>query len=360
MRNNILQFKSFHKKDSLMTDPVAQMRRIILARRPEGAATEDDFAFETVPAPELAEGQVLVAVEALSLDPYMRGKMNSARSYTPPVEIGGVMEGGGVGRVLASRDARFVPGDTVFGMTGWADHAVLQGRELRKLDPGLPPSTALGVLGMPGFTGWYGLTGPGAPKAGETVVVAAATGPVGAMVGQIAKARGLRAVGIAGGEEKCRMGREVFGFDAMIDHRAHADARSLRKALAEACPDGIDIYFENVAGMVLDAVLPLMNTHGRIPLCGMVAWYQGGGTGDGTDRLPRLWRQALVSRLTITGFIIMDHWDQYGTFLKEVAPMVADGRIRHVEDVAQGLDAMPRAFIAMLAGGNLGKQIVKV
>lgn len=342
-----------------MTDTDRMMRRIVLASRPEGAASAENFRLETVPAPTLCEGAVLVKMSHLSLDPYMRGRMDDARSYASPVALGDTMEGGGVGTVLESRDPGFAPGDTVFGMSGWADHAVLPGRHLRKLDNSIPPSAALGVLGMPGFTGWYGLTGPGAPKAGETLVVAAATGPVGSMVGQIAKARGLRAVGVAGGAEKCRIGREVFGFDAMIDHRAHEDAASLRKALAAACPDGVDIYFENVAGKVLEAVLPLMNAGGRIPVCGMIAWYEGAGA-SGADRLPALWRRVLVNRLSVTGFIISDHWDRFGDFLAEVAPMLAEGKLQWREDVAEGLEAMPAAFLSMLRGGNTGKQIVKL
>ncbi|MRX51138.1 zinc-binding dehydrogenase [Paracoccus sp. S-4012] len=335
------------------------MHRIVLARRPQGAPTPESFRLETLPLPQPGEGEVLVRVTSLSLDPYMRGRMDDAKSYAPKVELGEVMTGGGVGTVVESRAEGFAPGDVVFGMTGWADHAVLRGKELRKLREGLPASTALGVLGMPGFTGWYGLTIPGAAKAGETVVVAAATGPVGSMVGQIAKAKGLRAVGIAGGREKCAMGRDVFGFDAMIDHKAHTDARSLREELAAACPDGVDIYFENVGGMVLEAVLPLMNTHGRIPLCGTIAWYGGADT-SGPDRLPKLWRQILVNRLSITGFIIFDHWQHFPDFMAEVAPMVEEGRLAYVEDVAEGLEAMPQTFISMLKGGNLGKQIVRL
>lgn len=342
-----------------MTDQTRQMRRIVLDNRPQGAATEDNFRIETLPVPTPGDGEVVIRVTDLSLDPYMRGKMDDAKSYTPKVELGAVMEGGGVGEVIESRAPGLAPGDRVFGMTGWADHAVLPGKMLRKLPDGIAGSAALGVLGMPGFTGWYGLTDLGAPKEGETLVVAAATGPVGSMVGQLAKARGLRTVGIAGGADKCAMGRDMFGFDAMIDHRAHDDARSLRAALAEAAPGGVDIYFENVAGKVLDAVLPLMNVGGRIPVCGMAAWYQGGGQSE-HDRLPRMWRSILVNRLTVTGFIITDVWNRYDEFLDEVAPMVMGGQIRHVEDIAEGLDAMPAAFISMLAGGNKGKQIVRL
>ena len=223
-------------------------------------------------------------------------------------------------------------------------------------------TAALGVLGMPGFTGWAGLTEYGRPKAGETLVVGAATGPVGSMVGQLAKSLGLRVIGIAGGAEKCQMAIETFGFDACLDHRAYDDAKALRAALADACPDGIDIYFENIAGKVLEAVLPLMNVGGRIPLCGMIAWYNAGALGANqggeVDQLPKLWRTILVKRLHVHGFIITDHFHRFGDFLKQVGPKVAGGEIRFVEDLAVGLENAPAAFMAMLGGGNTGKQIV--
>jgi NADPH-dependent curcumin reductase CurA len=285
--------------------------------------------------------------------------MDDAKSYAPSVDIGGTMTGQGVGRVIESKAKGFAVGDTVTGITGWASHACLPEAALRKLDPSLPPSTALGVLGMPGLTGWVGLHTFGKPKAGETLVVGAATGPVGSMVGQLAKAAGLRTVAIAGGAEKCRLATETFGFDAAIDHRAYPDAASLRAAIAEAAPNGVDIYWENVAGQVLEAVMPLMNTHGRIPLCGMVAWYGGANVAE-TNQLPGMWRSILVKRLQVSGFIIFDHWDQYPAFLKEVSPKVAAGEIAYLEDVAEGLENAPEAFIAMLKGGNTGKQIVRL
>ncbi|MFP4273812.1 MAG: NADP-dependent oxidoreductase [Paracoccaceae bacterium] len=337
----------------------AQMKRIVLASRPQGAADESNFRMETVPMPEPAEGEVLVRISHFSLDPYMRGRMDAGPSYAAPQELGAVMGAGAVGRVVASRDPGLAEGDMVFGMMGWADHHCLPGRELRKLPEGLPPSAALGVLGMPGFTGWLGLTEFGDPQQGETLVVAAATGPVGSMVGQIARLRGLRTVGIAGGAEKCRLATETFGFDACLDHRAHDDARSLRAALKEAAPQGVDIYFENVGGKVLEAVLPAMNTFGRIPLCGMIAWYDGTDAA-GPDRLPMLWRSILVKRLAVRGFIISDHWDRLDSFLSEVAPLVMSGKVTYLEDVAEGLEAAPRAFLSMLKGGNTGKQLVRV
>ncbi|MEY8843301.1 NADP-dependent oxidoreductase, partial [Cribrihabitans sp. XS_ASV171] len=230
------------------------MKRIVLASRPEGAPSEDNFRLETADMPQPGEGEVLVRVHYMSLDPYMRGRMDDAKSYAAPVPIGGTMEAGGVGEVLVSNDPRFQPGDFAFGMFGWATHGVQPAKMLRKIDPDqLPITTALGVLGMPGFTGWFGLTELGRPKKGETLVVAAATGPVGSMVGQVAQLAGLRTVGIAGGEEKCRLATETFGFDGCLDHRAYDNAKDLRAALSQECPDGIDIYFENVGGKVLEA-----------------------------------------------------------------------------------------------------------
>ena len=339
------------------------MRRIVLAARPEGRPEEGHFRLEEGPVPEPGPGEVLVRVQWLSLDPYMRGRMDAGRSYAKPVEIGDTMEGGTVGEVVASR-CDIPEGAIVLGQLGWTTHAVAPAGALRVLDPdAAPPRTALGVLGMPGFTAWYGLTEIGRPREGETLVVGAATGAVGSMVGQLARARGLRAVGVAGGPEKCAFAREELGFDACLDHRAH-DARSLREALGEACPRGVDVYFENVGGDTLEAVLPLMNANGRIPVCGMIAWYDlgglGGGPAAGTDRLPRAWRTILVSRLAVQGFIVSDHWDRLPEFLAEVAPMVRDGRVRFREDVAEGLEAAPRAFLAMLRGGNFGKQLVQV
>ena len=336
----------------------SQMRRITLARRPSGMPVPEDFALMTGPLPDPADGEVLIEVTHLSLDPYMRGRMDDVKSYAPSVEIGGTMVGQGVGRVLVSKAENFAPGDTVTGMTGWANHAVLPGKELRKLDDSLPPSTALGVLGMPGFTAWTGLRKYGQPKAGETLVVGAATGPVGSLVGQLAKAAGLRTVAVAGGPDKCQLAMDTFGFDAAVDHRAHPDAGSLRKALAAEAPDGIDIYWENIGGKLLEAVLPLMNTHGRIPVCGTIAWY--GGMDDIADRLPMAWRSILVKRLHVTGFIIFDHWADFPQFAKELTPKVAAGEIAFLEDLAMGLESAPAAFISMLTGGNTGKQIVQI
>lgn len=338
-----------------MTD---QMRRIALARRPKGMPVPEDFSLETAPMPEMAPGNVLVEVTHLSLDPYMRGRMEAVGGYAASVDLGGTMVGQGVGRVLRSAADGFAEGDLVTGMTGWASHALLPAQDLRKLDNTLPPSTALGVLGMPGFTAWTGLREFGRPQAGETLVVAAATGPVGSLVGQLAKAAGLRTVAVAGGAEKCQLAVETFGFDAAVDHRAFAGALALREAIAAETPDGIDIYWENVGGKVLEAVVPLLNTHGRVPLCGTIAWY--GGADATEDRLPLVWRSILVKRLSVNGFIIFDHWDRFPEFLAEMTPRVAAGDFAFLEDVAEGLENAPGAFISMLQGGNTGKQIVKL
>jgi NADPH-dependent curcumin reductase CurA len=341
------------------------MQQIVLANRPEGAPKDTDFRLESLALPQPGEGEVLVKLHYMSLDPYMRGRMDDAKSYAAPVPIGGRMEAGGVGEVIASNSPYFAPGDFAFGMFGWASHGCLPARDLRKLDPNVAPITAaLGVLGMPGFTGWHGLSAYGRPKAGETLVVAAATGPVGSMVGQLAKQAGLRVVGIAGGADKCRLAVESFGFDACLDHRSYDDARALRQDLKEACPKGIDIYFENVGGKVLEAVLPLMNPHGRIPVCGMIAWYNAGGLGAGATDVPltgpNIWRNILVKFLSVNGFVISNHFDRYPEFLKEVAPLVAKGEVRFLEDIAEGLENAPAAFRSMLKGGNTGKQIVKL
>lgn len=344
-----------------MTD---QMTRITLASRPVGAPTPDNFGVEQDPIPTPGVDEVLVRVHYMSLDPYMRGRMDDAKSYAAPVPLGGTMEGGAVGEVIASNSDAFRPGDFAFGAFGWATHGVQPAKMLRKIDPAHGPITAsLGVLGMPGFTGYHGLMEYGRPKAGETLVVAACTGPVGSMVGQLAKSMGLRTVGIAGGADKCALAVETFGFDACIDHRAYDDARALRKALRSACPDGVDIYFENVGGKVLEAVMPMMNPFGRIPVCGMISWYNAGGLGAGAAAhmsAPHIWRPILVNFLSVNGFIISNHWDRFGDFLREVGPKVASGEIKVVEDVAEGLENAPEAFIGLLEGRNRGKQIVKV
>jgi hypothetical protein len=334
-------------------------RRIVLAERPKGKPTEDNFRLEQGELPAPGEGQIAVRTIWLSLDPYMRGRMDDAKSYAEPVAVGATMEGEGVGEVIASRHRGFVPGDIVVGRTGWASHALLEGAGVRKVDPALAPiSTALGVLGMPGHTAWVGLNRIAEARPGETIVVSAATGAVGSVVGQLARLMGLRVVGVAGGAEKCRYAEQELGFDACLDHRA-ADARALAEGIRRAAPDGVDIYYENVGGKTLEAVLPNMNTFGRIPLCGMIAWYSGQGVAEAM-RVPALWRTILVRRLRVQGFIVFDHDDSFGAFLEEVAPLVRERRIRYRESVAEGLENAPRAFLKMLEGGNFGKQLVRV
>lgn len=332
-------------------------RRVVLARRPKGAPVPDDFRLETAPLPQPGDGQLLLRTLWLSLDPYMRGRMSDAPSYSPPVAIGGVIVGGTVSRVVESRHADFRPGDLVMGYTGWQDHAISDGVGLRKLPPGTAPlSHALGVLGMPGFTAYMGLLDVGAPKPGETVAVAAATGAVGSVVGQIAKIKGCRAVGIAGGPDKCRYAVETLGFDACIDHRA----TDFPQQLAAACPKGIDVYFENVGGHVLDAVLPLMNMRGRIPVCGMIAQYNAAGPALDLDRRPALLRAILVKRLRVQGFLIFDYEPRFGEFLAAMAAWLKQGRIKYREDVVEGLENAPAAFIGLLEGRNFGKLLVRV
>lgn len=343
-----------------MTD---NCRRIVLASRPTGAPVPENFRLEEGPVPTPGPDEVLARVIYLSLDPYMRGRMDDAKSYASPVAIGGTMEGGCVAEVISSNSPDFKPGDIVNGMFGWTSHGVLPANQLRKIDPDVAPiSTAVGVLGMPGLTGWVGLNEFGRPKAGETLVVAAATGAVGSMVGQLGKLYGLRVVGVAGGADKCAYAVEELGFDACLDHRAAADAGTLREQLASECPDGVDIYFENVGGKTLEAVLPLMNIGGRIPICGTIAWYNTGGPvdGKGVDNLPKVWRSILVKRLSINGFIIFDHYNRYPEFVKEVGSFLREGKLHYRESVADGLENAPEAFINLLKGGNFGKQLVKV
>lgn len=337
-----------------------KMNRVVLARRPKGDPVAEDFRLETAELGAPGEGEVLVRVTALSLDPYMRGRMDDVKSYADPVQIGDTMEGGTVGIIEASNDPNLAVGDRVFGMLGWRSHGIVMGKTLRKLDPSVPMNTALGVLGMPGFTAYAGVTAFGSIKEGETLVVGAATGPVGSMVGQLAKARGARVVGVAGGAEKCKLAVEKFGFDACVDHRAHGSAEEMRKALAAECPKGIDVYFENVGGPTLGGVLPLMNLSGRIIICGMIAWYSGATDETGSMPLQKLWRMALVKRLKIFGLLQNDHVHLFGDFQRDVAPKVANGEIAYLEDIADGLENAPEAFQGLLKGRNMGKQIVQI
>ncbi len=339
-----------------MNEPV--VRQIVLASRPNGPPTAENFRLEEMPMPKLPPGGLLLRVLYLSLDPYMRGRMDDAKSYARSVGVGEVMTGESVCEVLASDRRGFSPGDIVLAHTGWRTHAAWDGPATRKLDPAVAPiTTGLGVLGMPGFTAYAGLNLIGKPKAAETVVVAAASGPVGALVGQLAKMAGARAVGIAGGAEKCRYVVEELRFDAAIDHRAS----DFPAKLAAACPKGIDVYFENVGGAVWQAVLPLLNTFARVPVCGLIAQYSAAGPAAGVNLLPATMRAILTKSLTLRGFINYEFAaEHYPTFLKTVAAGVADGRIRYREDVTDGLENAPAAFMGMLQGKNFGKALVRL
>lgn len=333
-------------------------QRIRLASRPTGSPTPADFLVETAEIPEPADGQVLLEILYLSLDPYMRGRMSAAKSYAEPVEIGAVMEGGTVARIAVSRHPGYRAGEIVLSHSGWRSFALSDGADLRRLDPAAAPvTTALGVLGMPGFTAYSGLLTIGRPQPGETVVVAAASGAVGSAVGQIARIKGARTVGVAGGPEKCAFVREELGFDAAVDHRAP----DFPERLAAACPDGVDVYFENVGGAVWDAVFPLLNPFARIPVCGLIAQYNDGpDLPAGPDRLPGVMRAVLSKSLTLRGFIQRDFADQRPEFYRQAAEWIAEGRLRYREDIVEGLENAPAAFIDLLRGRNFGKLIVKV
>lgn len=333
-------------------------QQILLDNRPQGEATVDNFRLVTTDTPALQDGQVLVRHHYLSLDPYMRGRMNDSKSYAASQPLGEVMIGGTVGEVVESRHPAYVVGDKVVGMGGWQEYSVADGNTpgmLRKVDTThVPLSAYLGAVGMPGVTAWYGLVKIIAPKAGETVVVSAASGAVGSAFGALAKARGCRVVGIAGGPDKCRYVTEELGFDACIDHRANGDLKSMARALKEACPDGIDGYFENVGGYILDAVLLRANAFARVAVCGMIAGYDG-------QPLP-LQNPALIliNRMRVEGFIVSEHMEVWPEALKELGGLAASGKLRPRETIAQGLAAAPEAFLGLLKGKNFGKQLVKL
>ena len=337
-----------------MTDTNTQ---ILLRARPVGEPTAEDFSIVNSEVPTPAEGEVLLRTRFLSLDPYMRGRMSDAPSYAAPTALGDVLPGATVAEVVESRDPSRQVGDVVLAYGGWQSFSVAPAQHTRRLDPSVAPvSTALGVLGMPGFTAYAGLTQIGQPKPGETVVVAAATGPVGATVGQIAKILGCRAVGIAGGPEKVAHLTEL-GFDAALDHRAP----DFKEQLKAAVPDGIDVYFENVGGHVWNAVLPRLNKFARVPVCGIVAHYNDTAAPEGPDRAPGLMRHVLNKSLLIRGFI-QDEFvpDHQQTFLTEAAGWLAEGRLRYREDIIEGLENAPAAFNRMLRGQNFGKTVIKV
>ncbi|MEH6733854.1 MAG: NADP-dependent oxidoreductase [Shewanella sp.] len=335
-----------------------QNRRIVLASRPQGEPVANNFRLETVNKPVPAEGEVLLRAVYLSLDPYMRGRMNDAKSYADPVAIDDVMVGAAVSQVEESNHPDYKVGEWVLAFGGWQDYLVSNGEGLMKLgDNPSHPSYALGIMGMPGFTAYMGLLDIGAPKAGETVVVAAATGPVGATVGQIAKLKGCRVVGIAGGAEKCRYAKEVLGFDECIDHKAADFAQQL----TAHCDNGIDVYFENVGGKVFDAVMPLLNTGARVPVCGLISQYNATSLPDGPDRLSLLMGTLLVKRIKMQGFIIFDDYgDRYPEFAKDMGQWLGEGKIQYREQIVDGLENMTTAFIGLLKGENFGKVVIKV
>lgn len=333
-------------------------QQVHLDNRPTGEAVASNFKLVTSETAALQDGQVLVRHHFLSLDPYMRGRMNDTKSYTAAQPLGEVMGGGTVGEVVESKHPKFAVGDRVVCMGGWQQFSVVDANEpasLRKVDTThVPLSAYLGAVGMPGVTAWYGLVKIIEPNAGETMVVSAATGAVGSAFAALSKARGCRTVGIAGGPDKCRYAVDELGFDACIDYKLHHDAPSLSKALREACPNGIDGYFENVGGMVLDAVLSRMNAFGRIAVCGMIAGYDGAP-------LPMTYPALiLVSRLKLQGFIVSEHMEVWPEALKELGTLVASGKLRARECIAQGLEAAPEAFLGLLKGKNFGKQLVKL
>ncbi|EHD2251236.1 NADP-dependent oxidoreductase [Vibrio vulnificus] len=338
-----------------MTQPTN--RQIVLASRPVGAPTAENFALKQSDIPTPAQGEMLLRSVYLSLDPYMRGRMSDAKSYAEPVGIDEVMVGGTVCQVEVSNHAEFELGEWVLAYTGWQDYVISNGEGLIKLGKQPShPSYALGVMGMPGFTAYMGLLDIGQPKEGDTLVVAAATGAVGSMVGQIGKLKGCRVIGIAGGEEKCQFAKETLGFDECIDHKA----TDFAEQLAKVCHNGIDIYFENVGGKVFDAVMPLLNTGARIPLCGLISQYNATSLPEGPDRMSMLMAQLLIKRIKMQGFIIFDDYGhRYGEFAADMSQWLAQGKIHYREHLVQGLENAPDAFIGLLEGKNFGKMVVQ-
>ena len=336
------------------------MQRVALASRPNGWPTVDNFSLEEAQTPSPGPGQFLARTVWLSLDPYMRGRMDDGPSYAKPVEIGGTMEGGTVSEVIDSNHPDYKPGDIVVGRLGWATHGVSDGQGVRKVDPAIAPiSTALGVLGMPGHTAYVGLNRILDAKQGESICVSAASGAVGALVTQLARIKGMTVVGVAGGPDKCAYVTDELGADACIDHRAAADGKEMAKLLKEAAPGGFDCYFENVAGKTLEGVVPNMREFGRIAICGMISLYSGNTMGD-QNQLPRIWRSLLVKKMRAQGFIVTDHIDMLPAFLEEVGPLVNSGKVKFRETVTEGLENAPEAFLGLLRGENFGKQLVRV
>ncbi|WP_138936247.1 NADP-dependent oxidoreductase [Roseovarius arcticus] len=341
-----------------MTQSKTQNRQFVLAERPKGEPNENTLRLETGELPEPGKGQMLLRNEYLSLDPYMRGRMSDAPSYAAPVQIGDVMVGGTVAQVVTSDVDGFEQGDWVVAFGGWQDYALSDGTGVINMGKQPQnPSWALGVLGMPGLTAWAGLTQIGQPKSGETLVVAGASGPVGATVGQIGKILGLRVVGIAGGAEKCAHVVDTLGFDACVDYKADGFAKALKSAVA----DGIDIYFENVGGAVFDAVMPLLNTSARIPVCGLISQYNATSLPDGPDRLSLLMGTILRKRMTMRGFIVFDDFGHlYPEFSRQMGDWVTQGKIQYREEMIDGLEQAPAAFVGLLKGEAFGKRVIKL
>jgi hypothetical protein len=326
-------------------------QRIVLAARPQGGVAPTDFRLEAVPVPEIGEGQLLVRNHYLSLDPYMRMRMEDIKSYAAPQAIDEVMVGGTAGEVIASKNPKFAVGDKVVGMLGWSEMGVSDGSMLKKVDSTqIPLSAYLGIVGMPGMTAWYGLNKILQPKPGQTIAVSAASGAVGSVVGQLAKLQGCRVIGIAGGKAKCQLVIDSFGFDACVDYKAG----NLFRDIKAAAPDGIDGLFENVGGVVMDASLNQMNPFGRVALCGMISGY------DGQPMPVHALHKVLSMRLMVQGFIVSEHLELWPQGLSELGQLVATKKLNYRETIAEGLAAAPEAFIGMLRGKNIGKQLVKL
>jgi NADPH-dependent curcumin reductase len=339
-----------------MNLPITKNRQILLASRPDGEPSAGNFKLVEVEIPRPAPGQMLVRTIYLSLDPYMRGRMNAGPSYSAPVEINEVMPGQSVCEVIESNIPDFRSGDMILAETGWQDYSVTGAERVQKIDPSIVPSSySLGVLGMPGLTAYTGLLNIGKPQPGETLVVAAASGAVGSVVGQIGKIKGCRVVGIAGGQDKCRFVKEELGFDACLNHREP----ELDKRLKAACPDGIDIYFETVGGAVFDAVLPLFNPFARIPVCGLIAHYNLKELPPEPNQVPLLMRAILAKRLTFRGFIYFDYASEFSKFIRETQIWLREGRIKYREDITNGLERAPWELIRLLKGENFGKKIIR-
>jgi NADPH-dependent curcumin reductase CurA len=335
----------------------ASNRRIVLASRPVGKPTADNFRLETQAIPEVQDGQMLLKTRYLSLDPYMRGRMNAGDSYAARVELDQVMVGGTVSEVVSSRNSGFAPGDLVTAYSGWQEYAVTDAAGIMKLDPRITqPSYALGVLGMPGLTAYVGLLDIGQPKAGDTVVLAASTGAVGSLVGQIAKLKGCRVVGIAGAAEKCKYAVDVLGYDACVSH--YDD--DMAQQLAAHCPDGIDVYFENVGGSSWEAVMPLLNKYSRVPVCGLIAHYNQTELPAGPDRMSQLQGLILTKSIKMQGFIVSDHAERIPAFVKDMSGWLAQGKVKYKEHKVSGLENAPEAFMGLFRGANFGKLVVKV